>query len=104
RAGREEIGGEGVVVHKQGRKVRPERDSGGAGEGGEIDDQLRPSLAGAGQGVAEDEATFGVGIADLDAEALAAGKDVAGAEGVAGNGVLDRGDDEVEADGEAALH
>ena len=50
---------------------------------------------------AEDQPPFRVGIADLDGEALAALQDVAGAEGVAGHRILDRRDDEVQADRQA---
>ena len=48
-------------------QVGPERDARGAGQRGEIDDQLGLLLARARQRVAEDQPPFGIGVADLDA-------------------------------------
>ena len=47
---------------------------------------------------------FGVGVADLDGEALAALEDIAGAEGSAGDGVLDGRDQDPEADFQTGVH
>ena len=62
-----EFGGQRVVVGEERRHVGPERDARGAGQRGEIDDQLRLVLVGQRQRVGEDQPAFGVGIADLDA-------------------------------------
>ncbi len=85
-----EIGGERVVVGVDRHDVRAERDAGGAGQRGEVDEQVGRLLAGERQRVGEHQPPFGVGVADLDADALAALEDVAGAEGGAGDGILDR--------------
>ena len=96
--------GERVVIGEQGGKVGAERDPRGAGQGGEIEDQLGLLLGRAGERVGEDQPPLRVGIADLDGEPLAALQDVAGPEGVAGDGILDRRDDQVQADRQAAEH
>ncbi len=92
-----EIGGERVVAGVDGHDVGTERDAGGAGEGGEIDDEVGRLLAGEGERIGEDEAAFGIGVADLDGQALAALEDVAGAEGGAGDGILDRRNEDAQA-------
>ncbi|MNS72466.1 hypothetical protein D3C72_1058790 [compost metagenome] len=61
-------------------------------------------LAGPRQDVGQDQPAFGVGVADLDGQALAARQDVAGAEGVGGDGVLDRGDQDHQAHRQVGLH
>ena len=61
-----------VVVGVEGRQVRPERDPRRAGQRGEVEDQVRLVLIGARERVGEDQAPLGVGVADLDREALAA--------------------------------
>jgi hypothetical protein len=68
----EQVRGEGVVVGKQGGQVGTQRDAGGAGQGGEVEDQLGLAFHGLGERVGKDEAAFGVGVADLDGQALAA--------------------------------
>src|SRR5690606_37418164 len=52
-AGREPVGGERVVVGEQRRQVGAERDPRRAGEGGEVQHQVGPELAGQGQRVAQ---------------------------------------------------
>ena len=95
-AAAEHVVGERVVIGEQSGQIRPERDPGGAGQGGEIEDQLGLLLAGAGERVAEDQAAFRIGIADLDGEALAALQDIAGPEGGARYGILDRRDQQMQ--------
>ena len=57
-------------------------------------------LARPGERVGEDQPPFGIGIVDLDEQALARLDDVAGAVGVARDRVLDRRDEQVQADGQ----
>ena len=76
------------------RQLRPQRDAGGAGERGKIKQQLRRLVIGQRQRVGEDEAAFSVGVADFNAEPLAAGENIAGAEGVGRDGILDDGQED----------
>jgi hypothetical protein len=48
-----------------------QRHARGAGQRGQVDDQLGLALGAVGQRVAQDHAAFGVGVADLDVQALA---------------------------------
>jgi hypothetical protein len=43
-----------------------ERDDAGAGEGGDVDHGVRLEARGVGQGIAENQAAFGVGVEDFD--------------------------------------
>ena len=80
--------GQLVVVCKEWRHVRAERNASGAGERGEIEDEFRIILVGEREGVGQDQAALGVGIADFDGDAFARDVDVARPEGGAGNRVL----------------
>ena len=62
---------------KNGRQIRAERDARGAGQRGEIGDQFRLVLVGERQRVGEDQPALGIGIADLDRDALARRVDIA---------------------------
>ena len=53
-----------------------------------------------GQRVGKDQPAFGVGVVDLDEQALARLDDVAGAEGRARHGILDRRDQQVKPHGQ----
>ena len=55
-------------------------------------------LVGEGERVAEDEAALGVGVVDLDGQALARGQDVARAHRRRGDRVLDRRDEQAQPD------
>ena len=85
-----ELGGERIVVGIERHHFGAERDAGGAGERRHVGDQFRLLLVGERHGVGEDQAAFGVGIADLDGDAFARTIDVARAERRAGDRVLDR--------------
>ena len=63
---------ERFVVGVEGRQIGPERDPRGAGQRREIEHELRRLLVGQRQRVGEDQPAFGVGVADLDGQALAA--------------------------------
>ena len=65
------------------------RDPRRAGQGRAIDQKLRFLAIALGQGVGQDQAALGVGIADLDRATVAGGEHVAGTEGIAGNRVVD---------------
>ena len=77
---RHQLVGERIVVGEEGRQIGAERDTCGAGQRGEIGNQFRLVLVGKRQRVGEDQAAFGIGIADLDRDALARRVDVARAE------------------------
>ena len=85
--------GECVVVGKQSAVVVAEGDDAGAGEGGHVDDGGGFVAFCVGEGVAEDEAAFGVGVEDFDGEAGHGGDDVAGFGGVACGHVFAGGDE-----------
>ena len=87
--GADQFIGEPVVVGEKGRHVGPERDTGRAGQRGEVGDQRRLVLIGERQRIGQDQPAFGVGIADFDGDALARSVDVARAEARPGNGVFD---------------
>ena len=87
-----DVGGERVVVGVEGRQLGAERDARGAGQRAHVDQQVGRLLVGQRQRVGQDQPAFGVGVADLDGEALARAVDVERPEGVAGNRILDRRD------------
>jgi len=87
-----QLGGERVVVGEERRNLGAERDTSGAGQGREIDQQVGRFLVGERERVGQDQAAFGVGIADFDGEPLARAENVARAKAGAGDRVLDRRD------------
>ena len=93
-----QLGGERIVVGEERRQVGAERDARRAGQRGEVDDQLRLVLVGERQRVGENEPALGVGVADLDGQALARRVDVARPERGAGNRVLDRRNEHAQPD------
>ena len=66
-----ELGRKRVVVGVERRQLRPERDARRAGERRHVDQQVGRLLVGERQRVGQDQAAFGIGVADLDREALA---------------------------------
>src|SRR3546814_8552696 len=84
--------------------VGTERDARGAGQRREIDDQFGLVLARFGERVAEHQPAFGIGVADLDRQSLAALEHVAGAEGIRRNRIFGRGDKAVKADRQPGRH
>ena len=66
-----ELGCERLVVGVERHDFGAERDARGAGQRRHVDDQLRLLLVGERQRVGQDQAAFGVGVADLDRDALA---------------------------------
>ena len=84
--------GQLIVIGEKGRHVGTKRNPRRAGKRGEIGDQFGFVLVGERERVGEDEAAFGVGIADLDGDAVARGVNIAGPECGAGDRVLYRGD------------
>ena len=69
-----------------------ERDDDPAGEGGHVDEPLGALLARVRQAVAEDEASLGVRVVDLDGQALLGAHDVARLDRVPAGQVLGRAD------------
>ena len=79
-------------------------DARGAGQGGEIQHDIRRLFAGVGQGVAQDHPAFGIGVVDFHAEALAGGDHFAGTERIGTDRVLDRGNQQGQAQRQLARH
>ncbi len=78
-----------MLAHQAGGLVA-QRHHAGAGQRGHVHQCLGVEAFGVGQRIAQDQAAFGVGIADFDGLAGHAGDHVGGAVGVAVDGVLDR--------------
>src|SRR5262245_8681399 len=87
---REQFGGEPVVVGEETAGVTAEGNYTGASEGGDVNHAGRLEALGVGQGVAQYEAAFGVGVEDLDALTGHRDDDVARAAGVTARHVLNR--------------
>src|SRR5690606_13044992 len=83
-----------------GRRVVTQGDDTGTGEGGDVHHRGRLEALGVGEGVAQHQAAFGVGVEDLDGLAGHAGNDVAGLGGAPAGHVLGTGDDADHVDGQ----
>ena len=104
RAGGQRGLGQRIVVAEQRRQVRSQRHARGAGEGGEVDHQIRLLLGAVGHRVAQHQAALGVGVVDLHAVAGAGDHHFAGAQRVAAHRVLHRGHQQGEPHRQLRLH
>ena len=86
-----------VLTREQRGQIGPHGNACSTGQSGEVDDQVGLVLAGAGQRIGEDQAPFGIGIADLHRDTGTALEHVAGPEAVAGDGVFYGGYEQVQA-------
>ena len=102
--GGNQLAGQCVIIGKQGGQLRAKCHPCGTGERREIDDQHRVPLAGQRDGIAQHQPAFGIGVGDLHRLAGAGADDVAGAHGIAGNGILRRRDDQVQPDAQIGLN
>ena len=84
-----EVGGERLVVGVERRQLGAERDPRRAGERAHVDQKIGPLLVGERERIGENEAALGVGVADLDGEAVARAVDVERPERAAGDRILD---------------
>ncbi len=98
------LGRERLVVGVERHHLGPERDAGGAGQRCHVGDQLRLLLLGERHGVGEDQPAFGVGVADLDRDALARTIDVARTERRSRDRVLHRRNEDAQPQLDAARH
>ena len=103
-AGGQQLVGQGVIVAEQRRQVGAQRHPGGAGQRGAIDHHRRLLRGAFEQGVAQDQPALGVGIADLDGDALARRHHVERPEGVARHAVLDRRHQQAQAHRQPSRH
>ena len=85
-----QLGGERIIVGEKGRQIGAERDACGAGQRREVGDEFGLVLVGERQRIGKDEAALGIGIADLDGDALARGINIARTKARAGDRVLHR--------------
>ncbi len=92
-----------MLAHQAGGELA-QRDHAGAGEGGHVDQGGRFEALGIGQRVAQDQAAFGVGVADLDGLAGHGGDHVRGAVAVAVDRVLHRRGDHHQVQRQLHLH
>ena len=102
RGGQEPVGQFLIVGHQAAGNVA-EGDDARAGEGGGVDEGGGFELRGVGEGVAEDEAAFGVGVEDFDGGAVHGGYDVAGFACARVGHVFAGGDDGDEVDRQAGF-
>ena len=93
-----------LVIGKEGGKIRSEGDTGGPGEGGHVDQQVRLLAAGFRQGIAEDQAALRIGVPYLHGQALAGLEHIEGPEGLAGDGIFHGGDEDAQAQRQARRH
>ena len=91
-----------VVAHQAGVGVA-EGDDAGAGQGRQVDEPLGALGDRVGDAVGEHEAPLGVGVVDLDGQALERLDDVAGPHRAAARDVLGRADDADHADRQLEL-
>mmetsp|Transcript_23227 Transcript_23227/g.55015 ORF Transcript_23227/g.55015 Transcript_23227/m.55015 type:complete len:219 (-) Transcript_23227:253-909(-) len=91
-----QVAGDVHVLGEQGRQLPAQGDAGGAGQCRQVDDQVGLALGRVSQRVTQDDAALGVGIADLDVQALAGLDDITRPEGIARDRVLHRGNQELQ--------
>ena len=103
-AGSQKLLGQGIVVAEQRRQVGAQRHPGGAGQRGAIDHHRRFLRGAFEQGVAQDQPSFGVGVADLDGDALARRHHIERPEGIARHAVLDRRHQQAQAHRQPGRH
>ena len=87
----EDLPDQGVIVAHQAGDVAAQGDDAGAGEGGDVDHRLRLEALGVGQGIAQHQAAFRVGVEDFHGLPAHGGDDVARAGGAAAGHVLGAG-------------
>lgn len=92
------------VIGEEGREIRTESNAGGAGQRRHVDQELGLFLVGISERIGKDQTALGVGIVDLDGQALAAPIDVAGAEGIGRDRVFDDRDDNTQVDFQLGVH
>src|SRR5690554_642191 len=91
-AGGQQFVGQFIVVGQQAGGVVAQGDDAGAGEGGQVDYGGRVEFLDVGEGVAQYQAAFGVGVQDFNGHATQGGDDVPGAGGAAVGHVFSRSD------------
>ena len=104
RARRGQPFGELVVIAEQCRQFRPERDPRRARQGRGIDEHRRLFRARLGERIAQDQAPLGIGVADLDRDALPCLDDVERPHRVAADRVLDERQQHAQSHRHSALH
>mmetsp|Transcript_22419 Transcript_22419/g.45113 ORF Transcript_22419/g.45113 Transcript_22419/m.45113 type:complete len:310 (-) Transcript_22419:963-1892(-) len=88
--------GEIIVIGPNSANLLSERNHAGTGERGEFDDGFASEfLVGVDESVGEGEASFGIGVEDLDGFAVGGGEDIGGDDGAATDHVLARSDNEM---------
>ena len=83
-SGFQQVVDQGLVVAQQACRMRTQGDNAGTGQGGKIEADFRIEGLCLGQGIAQAQPAFGVGIKNLDGLPRHAGDDIAG---FAGNAV-----------------
>ena len=93
-----------LIIGVEGRQIRAERDACGTRQRCHVDHQVRRIFVRIGQRIGQNKTAFSVGIVDLHRQPLAAAVDIAGAEGIGGDGVFDRGHENAKIDRQLRIH
>ena len=95
---------QGRVAAKKRGQLRPQGHPGRAGQRGHVDQQIGFAFSSVGQGVAQDDAAFGIGVTNLDVQAFARFEDITGAKGIACDGVFYRRYEQLQMHGQLERH
>ena len=85
-----QVGSQCFIIGEERRQLHAGGHARRAREGGDVDQQGWRFGIGIGQGIGQYQPAFGIGVADLDRQALAAGEDIGGTIGGAGHRIFHR--------------
>ena len=94
----------GLIIGEGCGDFRTHRNARRACQRGHVDQQLRRLFIGSGQGIGKDQAPLRIRIADLHRLSFPACQNITGAEGIAGNGIFDRRDQNPQPDWQSGIH
>ena len=92
------------AIGEIGRKIRPDSHPRRAGQRGHRDNEIGALFRRKGKRIGQHKAALGIGIVDLDGQAIARGQNIAGAKGIAGHGVFDRRDEHAQLNRQPKRH
>ena len=103
-SGLHDLFGQSIVLGVKRRQIGTECNAGRAGQRGILQDQFRLVLIGQCECIGQDQAAFGIGIADFDTQTLAACQHVTGPEGRTRNGIFHRRNQHAQPHGQIGRH